>query len=228
MMRSWESRHDTTVVDEPLYAAWMVATGAQHPMREAILQHHESRWEQVVAQLQGPVGTPILYEKHISKHLCAHMDRAWLASHRHAFLIRDPWPMLLSFQRKVEQVTVAETGLPQQAELWHWLHENLGIDAPVIDARDLLTDPSAMLPKMTAALGVPFDPAMLQWEAGRRPTDGVWASHWYDAVEQSTGFRAYTPSTGALSRELEAVHDACLPAYQFLHARRLRPVPSIC
>lgn len=223
MMRSWGSRADTTVVDEPLYAPWLQATGAPHPMRAEILAHHETDWRRVVDMLQGPCSSPILYEKHISKHLCAHMDRAWLATHRHAFLIRYPLPMLLSFQRKVDQVTVEETGLPQQVELWQWMSSQLGIQAPIIDARDLLTNPAKMLPQITRALGVPYDPAMLQWARGRRPTDGIWARHWYDAVEQSTAFRPYARTSGRLSAKLESVYEACLPAYQFLHARRLMP-----
>ncbi len=222
MMRSWGSRADTTVVDEPLYAAWLRATGARHPMRDAILAHHESDWKRVVAALQAPVATPILYEKHISKHLGDHMERGWLHSHRHAFLIRDPLPMLRSFQKKVERVTVEETGLPQQAELWDWLERNLGLQAPVIDARDLLTNPSAMLPRVAAALGVPFDRAMLQWTPGRRDTDGIWARHWYDAVERSSGFHPYQPTTGALAPGLQEVRDACMPAYRFLYERRIR------
>jgi len=221
-MRSWDSRSDTTVVDEPLYAAWLKLTGAPHPMRDEIFAHHEVDWRRVVNTLCGPVPTPVLYEKHISKHLLPEMDRGWLASHRHAFLIRDPRPMLLSFQRKLEQVTVAETGLPQQMELWIWLKERLGIAAPVVDARDLLTDPAGVLQQLCVALGVPWDPAMLRWEPGLRLTDGVWAPHWYDAVETSTGFRRWRPKEGELNDELQAIHDACLPAYRFLSERRIR------
>ena len=35
---------------------------------------------------------------------------------------------------------------------------------------------------------LPFDDRMLQWPAGRRSSDGVWAPHWYASVEASTGF----------------------------------------
>ena len=31
MMRSWENRPDTDVVDEPFYAAYLEATGLDHP-----------------------------------------------------------------------------------------------------------------------------------------------------------------------------------------------------
>ena len=36
--------------------------------------------------------------------------------------------------------------------------------------------------------GFAFDPRMLAWPAGPRPSDGVWAAHWYASVNASTGF----------------------------------------
>lgn len=37
MMRTFENRADTAVVDEPFYAAYLLQTGADHPMREQVL-----------------------------------------------------------------------------------------------------------------------------------------------------------------------------------------------
>ena len=37
MMRSWENRSDTVVVDEPLYAAYLARTGIDHPAREQVI-----------------------------------------------------------------------------------------------------------------------------------------------------------------------------------------------
>ena len=38
MMRSFENRPDTAVVDEPFYACYLCATGAEHPMRDEVLR----------------------------------------------------------------------------------------------------------------------------------------------------------------------------------------------
>lgn len=223
-MRAWSRRPDTVVVDEPLYAPWLVATGAPHPLRDEICRTHETDWRAVVATLCGPWPAPVVYEKHISKHLLPHMDRGWLATHRHAFLIREPRAMLHSFARKLERVTVEETGLPQQAELWQWLADHHGTAAPVVAAADLLADPEGILGQLCAALGLDWAPEMLAWPPGIAPTDGVWAPHWYDAVTASTG---YGPPRSAplppLPPALAAVEAACAPAWEFLSARRLRP-----
>ena len=41
---------------------------------------------------------------------------------------------------------------------------------------------------------------MTQWKVGSRSTDGVWASHWYEAVESSTQF-SLPPSSSQLDEE---------------------------
>lgn len=71
-------------------------------------------------------------------------------------------------------------------------------------------------------LGIDFTTRMLTWPPGPRRSDGVWASHWYDAVWRSTGFEPWRPREFDLSPPDAAVAQACRPAYQTLHARRLR------
>ncbi len=63
---------------------------------------------------------------------------------------------------------------------------------------------------------------MLSWPAGPRDSDGVWAPYWYDAVLSSTGFAPYRPREVSLSEHDAAVAEACRPAYDALHERRLR------
>ena len=51
MMRSWEHRTDTVVVDEPLYAAYLHATGLDHPGREEVIASQPTDWREAVAGL---------------------------------------------------------------------------------------------------------------------------------------------------------------------------------
>ena len=37
MMRAWENRPDTVVVDEPFYAAYLLRTGIDHPGRDEVI-----------------------------------------------------------------------------------------------------------------------------------------------------------------------------------------------
>ena len=87
----------------------------------------------------------------------------------------------------------------------------------------MLRQPRPMLEALCGALGVRFDPAMLSWPAGPRPTDGVWARHWYDGVWRSTGFGPYRESTAALPPALEPLAQECQPFYEEMYAHRIIP-----
>ena len=55
LLRAFGQRADTAVCDEPLYAHYLLATGAPHPGRDEVIAAHDSDWRQVAAWLTGPV-----------------------------------------------------------------------------------------------------------------------------------------------------------------------------
>lgn len=223
LMRSWGNRPDTFVCDEPLYAHYLAVTAKPHPARDEVIAHHETDWRKVVASLTGPVpaGRAIFYQKHMAHHLLPDIDRRWLDHLTHAFLIRDPLDMLTSLVKNVPQPELDDTGLPQQLELFERVRQAAGRTPPVIDARDVLENPRRILSKLCAALGVPFLDAMLAWPPGRRDTDGVWAPHWYAAVERSTTFQPYQPKHEPLPPRLEPLLHHCRRLYDQLYPHRL-------
>jgi hypothetical protein len=227
MMRSWGSRGDTFVSDEPFYAHYLRETGVIHPGREEVLASHEADWRKIVAWLTGPTpgGRRVWYQKHMAHHLLPGMDRGWLAGaeFRHALLIRDPGAMLASLSQVTPNPTLEDTGLPQQVELFEAERGRTGRAPPVVDAADVLRDPRGMLTSLCAALGLPFDAAMLAWEPGRRETDGVWARYWYANVERSTGFEQRQEGPKPLPNRLQGLYERCLVCYERLHRERLCP-----
>jgi hypothetical protein len=223
LMRSWGSRADTAVLDEPFYACWLARTGAPHPGRDEIVRAYPTRWHDAVDLVTGPVpgDQPIWFQKHMTKHVLDDDPLDWLADLRHLFLIRDPAEVLASFARIQPAVDLDETGLPQQLRLFEHVRETTGRTPPVVDARDVLADPRAAHEAVCAALDVPFDPAMLSWDAGPRATDGIWARYWYAAVERSTGFRPYRPPSEALPERLAPLLARCRPLYERLARHRI-------
>jgi hypothetical protein len=63
---------------------------------------------------------------------------------------------------------------------------------------------------------------MLQWPAGPRSSDGVWAPHWYEAVLRSTGFEPYRARDAQVPAEHQDVIDSVMPAFEQLFALRLQ------
>lgn len=224
MMRSWGNRPDTFVCDEPFYAHYLLKTGLPHPGRDDVIEHHETDWRKVVDWLTGPVpdGRRIFYQKHMAHHLLPHMDRAWLTGLRHCLLIRHPAEMLTSLIKVTPNPRLEDTGLPQQVEILELVREQTGQPPPVIDAKDVLTDPRRMLELQCKSLAVEYCDAMLSWPPGRRGTDGIWAKHWYAAVEKSTGFEPYRPKHETVPSHLHSVLAECERIYEQLFAMRLR------
>jgi hypothetical protein len=225
MMRSWGNRPDTFVCDEPLYAHYLAHTGLPHPGAADVIAAGETDWQKVATWLTGdvPEGKQIFFQKHMAHHLLPHMDRQWIGRLTNSFLIRHPAEMLTSYVKVVAEPQVLDTAYPQQAEIFDYVCEATGQIPPVIDSRDFLANPEAMLRRWCAEVGVDFTPAMLQWSAGPRATDGVWARHWYSEVERSTTFRPYQPKAEPLAERLRPLYEQCLPYYERLYAHRLTP-----
>lgn len=225
MMRSWGNRPDTFVCDEPLYAHYLLSTGLSHPGADEVIARHETDWRRVVAWLTGPVpeGRTIFYQKQMTHHLLPEIDRGWLDELRHAFLIRDPGPMLASLASVYPHPTLDDTGLPQQVEIFERVRRTTGNLPPIVDAREVLADPERMLRKLCAALGVEFTPRMLSWAPGPRATDGVWAKHWYDAVVKTTGFLPAAPRERPAPPGMDDLLRECREPFELLYRHRLRP-----
>ncbi|MBA3830982.1 MAG: HAD family hydrolase [Chthoniobacterales bacterium] len=224
MLRSWGSRADTAVVDEPFYAFYLQRTGKKHPTTEEIIARGETDWRKVAARLTtaSPEGKRIFYQKQMTHHLLPEVEREWLGSLTNCFLIRDPAEVIASYIKKNDDPALDDLGFIQQAEIFEWVRTRSDFTPPVIDARDVLQDPERMLRLLCATLDLPFDPAMLSWPPGLRATDGVWAKHWYGEVALSTSFRQYQPAPASVPERLSEIHDRCRECYDRLYEHRLR------
>ena len=222
MMRAWENRPDSVVVDEPFYAHYLArldGSRGDHPGREDVLAAQPSDAAAVVEGLLAPLpaGVEVQYVKQMTHHIFDDDDLSWtVGPFRNVLLIRTPDEVVASYLRARETCEPEDIGILQQLRLL----EVLG-DAPVIDAADFLRDPESYLRWLCDWVGISFADRMLRWPAGPRSTDGVWAPHWYSAVWASTGFEPYRPRSVSLDESGEAVAEVCRPAYQRLRSLRL-------
>lgn len=224
MMRSWENRPDTHVIDEPFYACYLRNTGATHPYQQEIMAAQSDDFNTVARQLsQGDVSTALQYQKQMTHHIPEQADMSWCAALRHCFLIRHPAKVVDSYTRSMGQCDAADIGIERQYSLYQQLSEICDQNIPVVDSDALLGAPEAMLKAICEALDVPFFPQMLSWPKGRRDSDGVWAPHWYHSVEDSTGFAGPRDSLPELNAQQQAVADSCMPFYQEMKQRALQP-----
>lgn len=121
------------------------------------------------------------------------------------------------------QVTVDDLGFRQQHMLYQRICARTGEAPPVVLANDVLNDPRGTSSLLCERLAIPFSTRMLSWPSGPRSSDGIWATHWYDAVERSTGFEPQQEATVRLTREHAAIARECEPYFQRLYEQRLCP-----
>jgi hypothetical protein len=231
MMRAFGARQDCAVSDEPYYAAYLAATGLVHPLRSEVIDSQPTDWRAVAAAMTGPApgGKPVWYQKHMTHHMLPGYGLDWCDRLTNAFLIRAPEAVLASYAQKRDgEFSLEEIGLPAQVALFERAAQRLGTAPPVVEGQDVLADPRGVLGALCATCGIAFDDAMLSWPPGRRPSDGVWAPAWYDAVERSTGFERPRREIGfdELPDSLKPIAEAARPLYERLARHKLQPIPQ--
>ena len=226
MMRSFSSRSDTAVSDEPFYGAYLQHSGDPQPMADAVIADMDCDWHSVAAACRGPApgSKPVWYQKQMAHHMVGPVGIDELPGLTHAFLIRDPRRVVASYAEKRDGVQPEHLGINRQRDDFARLADLTGRAPPVVDSADVLRDPAGTLERLCAALEIDWDPAMLRWHAGRHPDDGIWASHWYDRVEASTGFDVTEQGPlPDLPPDLAQIAADCMDAYSDLSAHALRP-----
>lgn len=217
MMYAFGNRPDMAASDEPFYAAYLAATGLDHPVRDAVIAAGETDPARVGAALAGPVPgrNRHWYQKHMAMHMLPGFPLDWAEGCVNVHLIRHPARVIPSYSEKRSRPTLDDIAFRQQAEL------HARFPGPVLDSADIRANPSHMLEKLCAEIGLDFRPEMLSWPAGPKPFDGIWAAHWYDAVHRSTGFAAAEgPLPDLTGPEADLARQA-MPYYDALAARRL-------
>lgn len=218
MMYAFGARPDFAVWDEPFYAAYLAATGADHPMRDAILAAHEADPVKVALRCAGPIpdGKAHFYMKHMPHHIQPDFPLGWAEDCVNVHLIRHPARVVASYGAKRDSVTDDDIGFAAQTALYD------RIGGHIIDSADIRDDPTGMLQSLCAAIDLPYDPAMLSWPSGGHPSDGIWAEHWYGAVHASTGFAGPEEPLPALRGVAADLAARAMPHYERLQADALK------
>ncbi|MBT8456885.1 MAG: HAD family hydrolase [Rhodobacteraceae bacterium] len=224
MMYAFGQRGDCAVWDEPFYAAYLAATGLDHPMRDRIVAAGETRPDQVARLCTGsiPAGKAVFYQKLMTHHMLDEFPRDWLAEVRNVFLIRHPARVVASYVAKREAPEMDDLGFRQQVDLLKTVRE-MGQTPIVIDSADIRADPETALRGLCGALGLAFDPAMLSWPEGGHADDGVWAAHWYGAVHRSTGFAGSEGDLPVLEGRYARLAQEAMPFYETMRSAGQRP-----
>lgn len=211
MMYSFGNRADFTAIDEPFYAPYLATTGFDHPMAAEIIATHNADPIKVAKSCSDDGSKSHKYMKHMPHHMLDGFPLDWAKDCINIHLIRHPARVIASYALKRENPTLEDIGYPQQKALYDQ------IGGIVVDSYHIRQDPKNALKNLCSQINLPFDSAMLAWPVGPKAFDGIWASHWYGAVHNSTGFAGPEGNLPQLSRAQRELCDAAMPFYDALY-----------
>ena len=217
LMRSWSSRKDTFVTDEPFYAYYLKETKIKHPMHKEIINNYSSNYNEIVKYLTGeiPKNKKIWYQKHMAHHILDLSSIDWISNIENCILLRHPKEVISSYTKKNELNSVEELGYPQQYEIANFLEKN---NKPylVIDSKELLMDPEKSLSGWCRKINIKFDKSMLKWEKGGHIDYGIWWKIWYDNVIKTTGFHKYEKKDINIENKYDSIYNESMKYYRYL------------
>lgn len=230
MTRAFEQLDGCVIFDEPLYGAYLLTHGLEHPNREECLEALETDYRKVVQKITGdlPEGASFSFQKHISKHLLPHYEED-LLKHLHSFfLIRNPKEIILSYQKILENVSLHDVGIQELYTVFKKIEALSGETPIVIDSSDFIRNPKASLELLCAHLGVSFSEKMLSWKPKFDDSNllftgklAPFASTWYSTVMNSSGFIPHEEKEPDFPDELTPLLEDCMFFYNKLHEHRL-------
>ena len=223
LMRSFENRTDTAVIDEPFYAHFLKQTNLNHPGKNEIISTLDSNWDNIVLKITGPIpqNKPIWYQKHMAQHNLEGRDLNWIKNFHNCILIRDPKYVIPSYNKEYSLSDEKFLGYCQQLNLIRILEDEEGITPPIFDATDILEKPEQALKKICISVGISFSQKMLKWPKGKRKSDGIWAKYWYRNVENSSGFQPFQKKNIVIDKKLIPLYDKCLADYNSMYEKRI-------
>lgn len=218
LMRSWSSRNDTFVSDEPFYGYYLKETGLNHAMKEEIINSCPTDYRRIIKTITStiPNNKTIWYQKHMAHHLIDTKDLSWIKNFKNCILIREPRDVINSYIKKNTLKNVSELGYPQQLSILQFLQKK-NVSFYIIDSDDLVNNPKKELSAWCNYLNIAFDQEMLSWPKGPHENDGIWGKHWYHNINNSKTFLKKKKVQSDDYKEFDSIYNDALYYYRKIY-----------
>ncbi len=217
LMRSWSSRVDTFITDEPFYSYYLNETKLKHPMYSEIISKYPTTYSEIVNYLidEIPENKKIWYQKHMAHHILDLKNIEWIVNCKNCILLRHPKEVISSYCKKNKLNSVEELGYQQQYEIIKFLKKK-NKSFVVIDSNELLKNPEKVLSKWCKKINIKFDKSMLKWKKGNHASDGIWWKNWYDNVIKSTEFQKFEKKDITIENKYDSIYNESMKYYNYL------------
>jgi hypothetical protein len=221
LMRSWSSRNDTFVSDEPFYACYLKETGYNHPMKEEIINNYSTNRNDIIKNLTSdiPNNKKIWYQKHMAHHLLNINDLTWIKNFKNCILIRHPKFVINSYIKKNTLKNISDLGYPQQLSIIEFLQKK-GMKFYIIETDYFLENPQKKLRDLCNFLQVDFNQKMLSWPKGPHKNDGIWGKHWYNNINSSQNFSKKIGDSSSNYKKYKSIYNDAINIYRKIYNLR--------
>ena len=221
LLRSFENRNDTIVLDEPFYAYYLKETKKNHPMAKEIINKYETNINKIIElvtkkQKKGK----IFYQKHMTHHMLKKTPIDWIKSGKNCFLIRDPKEVIQSYLKQNELKNSLDIGFPNQKKIFD-LIKKMNNKPIVINAYDLSNNPKKILKILCKKLNISFSKKMLKWPLGQRETDGIWGKIWYQNVKLTSNFKRFNREKIDIPYKYQNIYAECAEIFTELNRHNI-------
>jgi hypothetical protein len=221
-MYSFGNREDVTIIDEPMYANYLSThPEVNHPGKGEILQSQSQNLDELMTEVFfRDYDTDYLFIKNMAHHLDG-IEWSFLLEMTNVFLIRSPRQLIASFAQVIPEPNLLDIGIELEYQIFKFLQEK-NHNTIVLDSNEVLKDPRKVLKRLCDLLDIAFDENMLNWPAGPRKEDGVWAPYWYKNVHQSTSFVRQKSSDRAFPDRLNPLLEKAQEYYDLLYTHSIK------
>ena len=216
LLRSFSNRDDTIVYDEPFYSYYLKETGLNHPMRDRIIDFYPTKQNEVIETiLKDKKG--IYYQKHMTHHILDKTNLEWLEKGTNCFLIRHPSKVINSYIKKNKLYSITDIGFDQMFRLFNYIKKNLSKNIIIINADTLLENPEVCIRKLCMNLNIDFSTKMMKWPKGITKDFGIWHTHWYRDIINSTEFIPTKNIIMNVPKKFEKIYKESLNIYEHMN-----------
>ncbi|HST64811.1 MAG TPA: hypothetical protein VLM05_06455 [Mycobacteriales bacterium] len=214
--RMMMERGDVTVLHEPLVS---VLDDGRVSIADGPVLRSVAEVVEYAKSLPGPVFAKDTTEHRYTDHLTPELA----AGITHTFVVREPSAAIASHVAVKPEASRSDIGYENQWLLFELARELTGEVPVVLDSDLLVLDPEAAVAAYCAAIGLPYRPEAMRWQAGDRP-EWEHNARWHVTAGRTSGFLTAPPRPVELAGHLRDYLDFHRPFYDRMLAHAL-PIP---
>ena len=101
--------------------------------------------------------------------------------------------------------------------LFNYVKKNISKNIVIVNADTLLENPEIYIKRLCMNLNIAFSKKMLKWPKGITKDFGIWHSHWYHDIINSTEFSQTTNTIINVPNEYQKIYEESLSIYEHMN-----------